>query len=112
MAKNFKNNVKGADKFFSVNDIPEIDTLNTENTLDTIAVQTTQDVLDISNTEDTLDMQDTQKVNKKKEYYRLNLKLDIELKEYITEAAWRERMTVTEYLNNLIRKDRERKSDV
>lgn len=81
--KSFKSNVVGADKLFSINDTKDIE--NTRNTKDT---------------EDTRNL-------KTKEYYRLNLKLDIELKEYIQEIAWLSRMSVTEYLNNLIKIDKE-----
>ena len=87
--KNFKNT--GIDLFFSDPSSAATDTLDT------------QDM------KDTLDTQDTSGTYKqKKEYYRLNLKLDMELKEYITDAAWYDRVTVTEYLNTLIRADRDK----
>jgi len=86
MGKNFKGNIKGADKLFSVND--------------TRSTDGTSDINNTSNTDNTLE---------KKEYYRINLRLDKELKEYISEAAWRERMTITDYINTLIRGDRDKK---
>ncbi|MDR2204344.1 MAG: hypothetical protein LBE76_08675 [Nitrososphaerota archaeon] len=75
--KDFRGTVKGADKLFSVNDIR----------------------LDTSSVQDTLDTQ------RKRGFYRLNLKLDIDLRDYISDAAWRQRTNITGYLNNLIRAD-------
>lgn len=91
--KNFKNAIQGADKLFSIND--------TNNTGET-AISDTQTTQAIQNTRDT----QAGKAGTKKEYYRFNLKLDIELKDFVTEAAWSDRMTVSEYFNNLIRADR------
>ena len=122
MAKNFKSNVRGADKLFSANDTSETNTSNTENVLnasdirDTLSVsdtkenQGTSDIQDTTEIRSASNIEDTQQANKKKEYYRFNLKLDMELKEYISEAAWRSRMTVTEYLNRLIERDRDREN--
>jgi hypothetical protein len=41
-----------------------------------------------------------------KEFYRFNLKLKLEYKEYLSEASWAARISVTEYLNRLIEADR------
>lgn len=43
----------------------------------------------------------------KQEYYRFNAKMPIEYKDYLQEMAWRQRTTVTEYLNRLIAADME-----
>ena len=42
-----------------------------------------------------------------KQYYRFNAKLPIECKDYLQEMAWRNRITITEYLANMIRADME-----
>jgi len=39
-------------------------------------------------------------------HYRLNLKLKAEHKEYLKEVSWRERTSITEYLNGLIEADK------
>lgn len=44
----------------------------------------------------------------KKEYYRFNAKMPIECKDYLQEMAWRNRTTITEYLNKLILADMEK----
>lgn len=41
----------------------------------------------------------------KKEYYRFNLKLPMECKDYLQEMAWRNRTTITEYLTDLVESD-------
>ncbi len=40
------------------------------------------------------------------QYYRLNLKLKAEYKEYLADAAWERRQSITEYLNQLIERDK------
>lgn len=40
-----------------------------------------------------------------KEYYRFNLKLPIECKDYLQQMAWKTETTVTEYLSNLVLQD-------
>ena len=37
--------------------------------------------------------------------YRYNLNLDRDLKEYLHEAAWKKRTSITQYINDLIRAD-------
>lgn len=74
--KNFKNMAQGADRLFSKNDTQNIE--HTENTQD---------------------------IKKENEYYRLNLKLKAEYKEYLKDESWKARMSITEYLNNLIKND-------
>lgn len=34
--------------------------------------------------------------------YRLNLKLSGDLREYLSEAAWRQRMSITQLVNNVL----------
>lgn len=42
-----------------------------------------------------------------KKEYRFNLKLPIECKDYLQEMAWRNRMSITEYLTNLVLADKD-----
>ena len=79
---------------------------------DTIARGNTADTID---TEDTQDTQDTQRTPKapKPEYYRFNLKMPLEYKEYLQTAAYRasspeKTITITEYLCELVRADMEK----
>ena len=79
---------------------------------DTIARGNTADTID---TEDTQDTQDTQRTPKapKPEYYRFNLKMPLEYKEYLQAAAYRasspeKTITITEYLCELVRADMEK----
>ena len=39
--------------------------------------------------------------------YRYNLNLDRDLKQYLHEIAWQNRTSITQYINDLIRKDME-----
>ena len=78
---------------------------------DTIARGNTTD------TADTQDTQDTQRTPKapKPEYYRFNLKMPLEYKEYLQAAAYRasspeKTITITEYLCELVRADMEKNS--
>lgn len=48
---------------------------------------------------------------KKQEYYRFNLKLPLEQKEYLQEMAWRSRESITAYLTALVAADMERHPD-
>ena len=77
---------------------------------DTIARGNTADTVDTTDTQDT---QDTRKA--KPEYYRFNLKMPIEYKEYLQAAAYRasspeKTITITEYLCELVRADMEKNS--
>ena len=63
----------------------------------------------IENTQDTQDTQNT-KDTKKQEYYRFNLKMPMEYKEYLQEAAYKasspgNMVTITEYICSLIKDD-------
>ena len=76
---------------------------------DTIARGNTADTID---TEDTQDTQDTPKAAKP-EYYRFNLKMPLEYKDYLQAAAYRassptKTVTITEYICELVRADMEK----
>ena len=79
---------------------------------DTIARGNTADTI---GTEDTQDTQDTQRTPKapKPEYYRFNLKMPLEYKDYVQAAAYRassptKTVTITEYICELVRADMEK----
>ena len=79
---------------------------------DTIARGNTADTID---TDDTQDTQDTQRTPKapKPEYYRFNLKMPLEYKDYLQAAAYRassptKTVTITEYICELVRADMEK----
>ena len=79
---------------------------------DTIARGNTADTID---TEDTQDTQSTQKAPKP-EYYRFNLKMPLEYKEYLQAAAYRassptKTVTITEYICELVRADMEKNAE-
>ena len=81
---------------------------------DTIARGNTADTVDTEDTQDTQDTQRTQKAPKP-EYYRFNLKMPLEYKEYLQAAAYRasspeKTITITEYLCELVRADMEKNS--
>ena len=82
---------------------------------DTIARGNTADTID---TEDTQDTQDTQRTPKapKPEYYRFNLKMPLEYKDYLQAAAYRassptKTVTITEYICELVRADMEKNAE-
>ena len=74
------------------------------------------DTIARGNATDTTDTQDTQDTRKAKpEYYRFNLKMPIEYKEYLQAAAYRasspeKTVTITEYICDLVRADMEKNS--
>ena len=79
---------------------------------DTIARGNTADTVDTTDTQDTQDTQRTQKAPKP-EYYRFNLKMPLEYKEYLQAAAYRasspeKTVTITEYICELVRADMEK----
>ena len=79
---------------------------------DTIARGNTADTIDTEDTQDTQDTQSTPKAPKP-EYYRFNLKMPLEYKEYLQAAAYRasspeKTITITEYLCELVRSDMEK----
>ena len=75
------------------------------------------DTIARGNTTDTADTQDTQDTRntQKPVYYRFNLKMPLEYKEYLQAAAYRASspekiVTVTEYICELVRADMEKNS--
>ena len=82
---------------------------------DTIARGNTADTIDTEGTQDTQDIQSTPKALKP-EYYRFNLKMPLEYKDYLQAAAYRassptKTVTITEYICELVRADMERHKD-
>ena len=82
---------------------------------DTIARGNTADTADSTDTQDTQDTQRTPKAPKP-EYYRFNLKMPLEYKDYLQAAAYRassptKTVTITEYICELVRADMERQKD-
>lgn len=75
------------------------------------------DTIARGNTTDTADAQDTQDTRntQKPVYYRFNLKMPLEYKEYLQAAAYRasspeKTVTITEYICELVRADMEKNS--
>lgn len=73
------------------------------------------DTIARGNTTDTADTQDTQDTRntRKPEYYRFNLKMPMEYKDYLQAAAYRasspeKTVTITEYICELVRADMEK----
>ena len=76
------------------------------------------DTITRGNTADTVDTTDTQRTPKtpKPEYYRFNLKMPLEYKEYLQAAAYRassptKTVTITEYICELVRADMEKNAE-
>ena len=76
------------------------------------------DTIARGNTTDTADTQDTQDTRntQKPVYYRFNLKMPLEFKEYLQAAAYRASspekiVTVTEYICELVRADMEKNAE-
>jgi len=90
--KSFKDNAANINRFFSENDTQTAD--STPNTLDTSRTYSTQNTADTSCTYDT-----------QAKPYRINLKLRPQFKNYLDDAAWKARKSITEYLNDLIQAD-------
>jgi len=87
--KSFKDNTANIDRFFSETPKVEIDTQMTHSTYET---------------------QMTQGVSKAQlPYYRINLKLRLEFKEYLAHESWKAHTSITEYINNLIQADKDTK---
>lgn len=75
------------------------------------------DTIARGNTTDTADTQDTQDTRNTQRpvYYRFNLKMPLEYKEYLQAAAYRasspeKTVTITEYICELVRADMEKNS--
>lgn len=57
---------------------------------------------------DTKDIQDTKGTQDIKDrFYRLNLKLDIDLKDYLSDEAWRQRTSITALVNKILKEYRD-----
>ena len=76
------------------------------------------DTITRGSTADTVDTTDTQDTPKapKPEYYRFNLKMPLEYKEYLQAAAYRasspkKTVTITEYICELVRADMEKNAE-
>ena len=76
------------------------------------------DTIARGNTADTVDTTDTQDTPKtpKPEYYRFNLKMPLEYKDYLQAAAYRassptKTVTITEYICELVRADMEKNAE-
>ena len=76
------------------------------------------DTIARGNTADTVDTTDTHDTPKtaKPEYYRLNLKMPLEYKDYLQAAAYRassptKTVTITEYICELVRADMEKNAE-
>ena len=76
------------------------------------------DTITRGNTADTVDTTDTQDTPKtpKPEYYRFNLKMPLEYKDYLQAAAYRassptKTVTITEYICELVRADMEKNAE-
>jgi hypothetical protein len=62
------------------------------------------------NTGNTQAISDTEQTQNKP--YRLNVKLRSEFRQYLDDEAWKARMSITEYLNNLIQADMDKKKEI
>ena len=105
--KNFKGVVKGADKLFSIHDIPDTAQTLQENH----ETQTVHDISTVRNNHATQDVHATRATQdvhatRATRTERLNIRIDSELKKYINEAAWLQRMSITEYILNLVEADK------
>ena len=76
------------------------------------------DTITRGNTADTADTTDTQRTSRtpKPEYYRFNLKMPLEYKDYLQAAAYRassptKTVTITEYICELVRADMEKNAE-
>lgn len=100
--KSFKDPTANIDRLFS-----NAETYSTDKEPkphDTPKPQEPQKAYNTQNTYDTSKTHGTPKT-----YYRINLKLRPEYKEYLTDEAWKARKSITEYVNDLIQKDRDSK---
>lgn len=102
--KNFRADIaSGADRFFSVNDVVE-----TQAEAD---MQDTKVIKSVKATEETRDTQGTKDTSDTQQYYRINLKLRAEYKDYLADEAWRQRISITELLNRMIGEYRGRQGE-
>lgn len=95
-----------------------IDTITRARTKNTENTQTTADIISIQDTIDTHDTKSSKDTKKepKQEYYRFNLKMPLEYKDYLQAAAYKASspskiVTITEYICELIKADMEKHKD-
>jgi len=102
--KTFKENTAHLDRFFSDNE-PEPETAidQTQNTPVTDETYEKQQTYYTHRTQETYSTQETQQAQKA--YYRINLKLRPEFRQYLDDESWKARKSITEYLNDLIAAD-------
>ncbi|MCL2399862.1 MAG: hypothetical protein FWC91_09010 [Defluviitaleaceae bacterium] len=121
--KDFKSSVQGADKLFSVNDATSAThdvhaTSATSATHDVHATSATHDVHATSATSATHDVHATSATSATHDVHatsatsatqteRINIRIDQTIKKYVSEAAWQQRMSLTEYICALIKADME-----
>jgi len=99
--KTFKDNTAHLDRFFSDNEL-EQETANNQilkpdYTHETQETQSTLETRIASDTHNTPEAQRT--------FYRINLKLRPEFRQYLDDESWKARKSITEYLNDLIAAD-------
>ena len=84
-----------------------ISTQGTQDTQeDAQEVHDAQDTQSAPNTHYTQSTQDTQKTQRVQKHPRINMAFYGDNLDYVREEAWKKRMSVTEYVNELITKDR------
>jgi len=88
--KTFKDQTSHLERFFSTSE--DNGTHDTDKTHDTHRTHEPQATREPASTQP--------------KYYRLNLKLKIEHKEYLDNISWENRKSITQYLNDLIEADK------
>ena len=91
--KSFKDSTAHLDRFFS-------ETVETKETRDTLRTQKTQNTHKV---QDPIEPPPTK-------YYRLNLKLKAEYREYLNRVSWESHKSITQYINDLIAADKATKN--
>lgn len=79
----------------------------TQGTQETQEKQHTHDKPDVYLTQDAPRQQGRPRKEKPLRGYRYNLNLDDDLNQFLHEIAWIKRTTITQYLNDLIRREKE-----
>ena len=102
--KTFKDNTAHLDRFFSETE-QELSELQTQEADKTHETHSTYDQkLHIQTQEQT-----TGQSKPSPKYYRFNLKMALEYKEYLAHESWKAHKTITEYINDLIQADMDSK---
>ena len=94
--KTFKDSTAHLDRFFSGTSMPQ----ETQRTYEPEEACGTRGTYEPHMTHTTL----TSSAGKLR-YYRLNLKLKAEYREYLEQVSWESRKSITQYLNDLIKAD-------